>query len=278
MDDPKSCQDRLAALLDRPDDQIDLAVAALLIAEGEYPGLDQERYLKMLDALAAIAAERLGAVRAPRAVVDALNVVLFQECGFRGNALDYYDPRNSFLNDVLERRLGIPITLSLLYMEVARRLGVLVEGVGLPGHFVVRVPDGLDGLIVDPFFGGALLSVEDCVRRVDAIYKGALPFRPEFLAAVSKRQLLARMLGNLKAIYLRSQDLRRALRTMEALMLVAPSPEERRDRGLTRLRLGDLSGARDDLDRYLEARPAAPDAERVRYHRDLAALLLLRRN
>ncbi len=159
---------QFADLMARPDEEVDLAQAALLIACEEYPDLDVARYLRWVDALAHEVAARLDGDPGPLEAVRALNGLLFDEEGFRGNLDDYYDPRNSFLNDVLDRRTGIPITLSTLYIEVGRRAGLAVDGIGLPGHFVVRV----GGTLVDPFHGGALLTEEDCQKRLDRIYGG----------------------------------------------------------------------------------------------------------
>ena len=244
----------------RPDGEVDLAEAALLIAEEEYPGLDRSRYLGALDELARAAARRTGGETEPHAIVNALSDYLFEEVGFHANESEYYDPRNSFLNEVLDRRLGIPITLSLVYSEVARRLRLPVVGVGMPGHFVVKFVAPHEEIIIDPFHRGLILTREDCARLVEGASGGVVQFRQEHLAAVSRKGILTRILNNLKGIYLRQKDLERALGVVERLLLVNPdSLSELRDRGLIRYRLRDIPAAIADLETYLERAPGAGD-------------------
>lgn len=173
------------------DENIDLVRAALAIARTEYPSLDIEAYVSRVDELARLAKARISDPGDAARTIANLNHTLFREAGLRGNRDDYYDPRNSFLNDVLDRRLGIPITLALIYMEVARRLGFPLFGVGMPGHFLLKHYD-MDGreTLVDCFNGGDILSPQDCQRRLDEVYSGQMAFRPEFLFAVSRRQIL----------------------------------------------------------------------------------------
>jgi regulator of sirC expression with transglutaminase-like and TPR domain len=230
--EPRSRQ-RFAALLARPEDAIDLAEAALLIACEEYPELEPATYLERLDAMGAAMAARLSAGSAAEAAAATLADFLFREEGFHGNTEAYYDPRNSFLNDVLDRRTGIPITLSAVYMEVARRAGLPVVGVGLPGHFVVKLVGSDREVIVDPFHEGTLLSEAQCQARLDRIFAGRVKMEPRMLEAVSPRQILERMLRNLKAIYVKEQDHPRALAVLELLLVLGPgSLEDLRDRGL----------------------------------------------
>lgn len=244
-----------------PDDQVDLAQAALLIACEEYPDLDVPRYLRRMDGLARAVAARLDDDAGPLSAVRALNGLLFDEEGFRGNLEDYYDPRNSFLNDVLDRRTGIPITLSTLYIEVGRRAGLRVEGVGLPGHFVVRVR----GTLVDPFHGGAVLSEQDCQKRLDRIYGGRLRLDETMLAACERKTILARTLRNLKAIYTKAGDFARALNVVELLLRVEPGAlEEMRDRGMLHAALDCYALAAGELEEYLEKAGNAPGHEQVR--------------
>jgi regulator of sirC expression with transglutaminase-like and TPR domain len=244
-----------------PDDQVDLAQAALLIACEEYPDLDVSRYLRRVDGLARGVASRLDDDPGPLSAVRALNGLLFDEEGFRGNLEDYYDPRNSFLNDVLDRRTGIPITLSTLYIEVGRRAGLPVEGVGLPGHFVVRVR----GTLVDPFHGGAVLSEQDCQKRLDRIYGGRLRLDEAMLAACERKTILARTLRNLKAIYTKAGDFVRALGAVELLLRVEPGAlEEMRDRGMLHAALDCYALAAGELEEYLEKAGHAPGNEPVR--------------
>ncbi len=253
-----------SALTRLPDGQIDLAQSALLIAAGEYPELDIRRELGHLDALASAAKRRLGAGRNPLADANALSRYLFDEVGFRGNRDAYYDPRNSYLNDVLSRRLGLPITLSLIYIEVGKRLGLAFEGVGMPGHFLVRHRDE-KGLCIDPFNGGVLLSEDECAQRLrEATGRFDLVWNPSYLAPISAKDTLVRMLRNLKSAYLQLDDLPRMIRHMDYLLALSPSlAEERRDRGLLYYRRGDLDSALADLAAYLRDAADNQDAPAV---------------
>lgn len=260
MTQPES-RPSLTVVLGRPDGEINLAEAALLIASEEYPGLDVHRYLKQLDDMGLALRARLAAEPRPERAVMALNRYLFQEEGFHGNVEEFYDPRNSYLNDVIDRRVGIPITLSTIYMEVARRAGVHVEGVGLPGHFIVRVVLGGHGLLVDPFHGGVLLTEADCQGRLDRIFAGRVKIASEMLAATGRREILGRMLRNLKAIFMRREDYPRALRAADLLLRVYPeSGEDLRDRGLLYDTLDCYGLALQDLEHYLALHPNPPDA------------------
>ncbi len=260
MTEPES-RHSLTVVLSRPDGEINLAEAALLIASEEYPDLDVPRYLKHLDDMGLALRARLADEPRPERAVMALNRYLFQEEGFHGNFEEYYDPRNSYLNDVIDRRVGIPITLSTVYMEVARRAGVLVEGVGLPGHFIVRVVWGGHGLLVDPFHGGVLLSEADCQERLDRIFAGRVKVERDMLAACDRREILGRMLRNLKAIFMRREDYPRALRAADLLLCVDPdSAEDLRDRGILYAALDCYGLALHDLEGYLAMNPDTPEA------------------
>ncbi|HLL16027.1 MAG TPA: transglutaminase-like domain-containing protein [Pyrinomonadaceae bacterium] len=254
---------RFARLVAQPEASIELAHAALLLAAEERPGLDVEHYrarLYELGLAARAAIARAGGVNP----VVALNNFLFEELGFAGNQSDYYDPRNSLLSDVLDRRTGIPITLSLVYMEVGRRAGVRVEGIGLPGHFIVRA-EGADGepTLVDPF-NGRIVDADDCQERLDTIYGGQAPLTDLHLRPVATRDILARLLRNLKCIYAQAGLYRRALSVIERILLVAPNAlEERRDRGALLAQLGRYAEAIVDTEAYLKGARNAPDAERV---------------
>jgi regulator of sirC expression with transglutaminase-like and TPR domain len=258
-----SSRQQFSALVAGPDAQIDLSHAALLIAAEEYPELDVEGYRARIDAMGQALGDRL-APATPLERVDILGRYLFEEEGFRGNTADYYDPRNSFLNEVLDRRTGIPITLSTVYIEVARRAGLAVEGVGLPGHFIVRVAAGEGDFLVDPFHGGALLSHDDCQKRLDRVYGGRVRMELAMLAACSRRQILARMLRNLKAIYAKAEDQTRALAMVDLLLRVQPeSLEDLRDRGLLHASLDCYASAVRDLEAYVERAPGAPEAQSI---------------
>ena len=266
-DTPPPCRLAFARLVSRPEPAIDLAEAALLIAKEEYPDLEVAQYLSHLDAMAAQVRTRVGCALDSHRLIASLSDFLFREEGFRGNADDYYDPRNSFLNDVLDRRTGIPITLSALYMAVGRRLGVRLLGVGMPGHFLVKYVGPDEEIVIDPFNGGAIVSSADCQRLLDRIYDGKLPLDPRFLATVGTRQILARMLHNLKAIYVNIQAYGKALGIVERLLILDPqAAAEIRDRGLLSCQIKRYPQAVADLEQYLRLAPAAEDAKVIRDH------------
>lgn len=251
-------------MLARPDAEVDLGQASLLIAREEYPELDVPGYLARLDDMGLALRARLADEPRPERAVMALNRYLFQEEGFRGNVEEYYDPRNSYLNDVLDRRIGIPITLSTVYMEVARRAGVSVAGVGLPGHFIVRVLSGEHGLLVDPFHGGVLLTEADCQERLDRIFAGRVKIEPGMLAPCGRKEILGRMLRNLKAIFVRREDYPRALRAADLLLCIQPdSAEDLRDRGVLYAALDCYGLALRDLEDYLALNPDTPEAPEI---------------
>ena len=245
-----------------------LAEACLLIAQDAYPDLDVSHYLERIDALAATVKRRVAGDAFAQQKVVALNRHLFDELGFRGDALDYYDPRNSYLNAVLERRAGIPITLSILYMEVGRRLGLRLQGVSFPGHFLVKLPVSGGQLVLDPFCGGAAQSESDLRARLARVLPerkaDELPLS-QFLHAATPRQILARLLRNLKGIYLQSEEAQNMLKVTQRMVMVAPhAAEEVRDRGLAYSKLDCFRAALADLEDYLQRRPDAPDAGEIR--------------
>lgn len=266
MENPQtSARARFVALLDRI--EIPLDEAALAIAAEEYPGLDVAASLAQIDQLAGAVAGKLGDLRPPLRVLQAIRQVLRDEAQFRGNEGDYYDPRNSFLNEVLERRLGIPITLSLLTMEVGRRVGLRLQGVAFPGHFLAKCPaqPGLrEDVFVDAFNGWELLGAEECTARFRAALHGR-GFDPAFLEAVDSRHILSRLLHNLKRIYVEKGDDVRTLWVVDRLLLLQPENlEERRDRGLVSARLGGTAAAVSDLEAYVRGHPQASDVGEVK--------------
>lgn len=258
---------RFAAYIARPPEDFRLAEGALLVALEAYPDLDVDSYRRRLDGMAETISARLGLELEPRRIVSHINACLFKEQGFRGNRRDYYDTRNSFLNEVLDRKVGIPITLSIIYLDIGRRVGLPINGVGLPGHFVVQYGAHPEPFYIDPFHGGKLLSEQDCAARVAQIHGQDLPWQESYLDAVSDLHILARVLNNLKVIYVRKGAHELALGAVDRLILLKPDvPSEIRDRGLLRAQLGQLRRALEDLTAYLEACPEAPDAPAMRRH------------
>ena len=239
----------------------DLAIVALLIARLEYPKLDASPYLDQLDEMGKVAHERVAEFSdptKPQESIKAINTYLFDEQGFAGNEHEYDDPRNSFLNDVLTRRMGIPITLALVYLEVARRAGVSLQGVNFPGHFLLRfqsptVTGGLGGeLIVDPFHRGAILSETDCQNLLRKQVGQSATFDKRLLVGATKSQILIRMLVNLKRIYINMRSFQQGRTVTDLLLALNPSAmAELRDRGLLAYHLNDFSAALRDLESYL---------------------------
>jgi regulator of sirC expression with transglutaminase-like and TPR domain len=278
----RTALDRFATLVEptNEDASIDLAAAALAIARTEYASLDSTYYLGRLDALANRVRNRMRNSPTAREVIALLNRVLFEEEGLRGNRDDYYDPRNSFLNDVLDRKLGIPITLSVIYMDVARRVGFPIAGTGMPGHFLLKHYDVMSGeIVIDPFNRGRIVGSADCQQRLNEIYSGKLELQPEFLQAVTHREILTRVLNNLRQIYFTQRNLTKGLVVMDLLLAIPPRcPDLLRERGLVRLSLEQYLGAAQDLGTYLKLRPDAPESEDVRETLDMLRELLARLN
>lgn len=250
-----------------PEEEIDLPEAALVLAAFEYPDLDIEAYRAQLVEMAATLRRRLRADISPTDTLIALNRFLFDELGFRGNAADYYDPRNSYLNEVLDRRLGIPITLALVYVEVGRRLGLALHGVAFPGHFLVKciLRDG--AVVLDPYARGVSLGLEALQARLRALgsVNPTAEMVGQLLAAAGKKVVLGRMLRNLKAIYRERGDLVRALGAADRIISLEPSAAEAyRDRAALYLDLECFRAALADYRSYLMLKPGAEDAAAVR--------------
>lgn len=256
-------RERFAAIARLPDEQIGLAEAALWIAAEEQPGLDPEPWLARLDSMGERLRPRVEDLRDPLDRVERLSGFLADEVGLRGNAEDYYDPRNSYLNEVLDRGLGIPITLALIYIEVGRRAGVPLDGVGFPGHFLLRHSHHTQ-LVIDPFDRGRLLTVDDCKEMLERLSNGTLPFDPRLLRPSTPRQILIRMLNNLRGVYLHRGEQLRVIGVLDRVLLLDPDDVgARRDRGLLSLRWGDPARGIEDLERYLALEPEAPDHEAI---------------
>jgi regulator of sirC expression with transglutaminase-like and TPR domain len=254
-------------LLDALSDErstVPLDIAALEIAAVEFPRLDIDASLFRLDNLA----EQIGAQLTDGAsgldFVQAANDLLFDVLQFRGNEGEYYDPRNSCLNSVLLRRLGIPITLSVLYIEVARRLDRRVYGVGLPGHFIVAYEDREARYWIDPYHSGKILTLADCQALAMQTANVDLRANPALLMAVTKRQMLVRMLSNLKAIYLRGKAFGKAHEVLSLLIDAMPEyAEEYRHRGVVNMQLQNHRAAKQDLETFLRLQPDSPEREQV---------------
>jgi len=269
--------ERFSALVSREDGEIELARACLQIAEDAYPGLDVDGYVGEINRYAGRLRARLAPDASPEDRVIALNEFLFDDLGFSGNADEYYDPRNSYLNEVLDRRRGIPITLSVLYMEVGRRIELPFEGVSFPGHFLVRLPMRGGTLVLDPFSGGIPQSEAELRERLKRVVPrglagikaggvtvAELPL-DQFLEAASNRQILARLLRNLKGVYREKDDAERLLQVLNRMVIVAPeAAAELRDRGYVYQRLECWRPALQDLSAYLEREPEAADLAEVR--------------
>ncbi len=260
-----SARQRFNQEVNQPDDQIDLAKAALYLAQEQFLDLDVEEYLNALDEMAAEVLERLEEPRYPLRVIQTLNQYLFDDLGFTGNQTNYYDPENSFLNKVIERRTGIPITLSVVYLEIAKRLNFSMVGIGMPGHFLIRPNFEGVGIYVDVFFQGEVLFPEDCEAKLAELYGKQVKLKPQFLKPVTSRQILARMLTNLKVIYMNAGETMKAVGAIERILLLFPeASNERRDRGILYYQLERWTEARQDLENYLKNQPKAQDAVIIR--------------
>ena len=255
----------LAAL---DDESLPLLPAALLIARDEYPDLDPAPYEALVQAHADHLREEVAAIGQPPLKMAAINRHLFEEVGYSGNHDEYYDPRNSYLNQVLDRRLGNPISLAMVQMEVARRLGVPLDGVSFPGHFLVRLPvdDGL--LVMDPFNGGRPLGVDELRERAKPHLGGDIPDDAALLHILnpaSHRAILVRTLRNLHGVYAEREEWDRAARSADRVLKLTPDqPDALRDRGLAYLKMDYRAGAQRDLARYLHLSPDAKDAAELR--------------
>jgi regulator of sirC expression with transglutaminase-like and TPR domain len=248
------------------DESVDILRAALTLSRIHEPALDMERYVHRVDELAARVAVKIDDPDDPVQIIAAMNDVLFREEMFRGNTVDYYSPRNSFLHDVLDRRLGIPITMALVYMEMARRVGFQLFGVGMPGHFLLKHYD-VDGhsILIDAFERGSIVTEEDCRQKLDSIYSGQVALQPEFLLPVTRRQMLTRILNNLRSIYLSQRDFRRAVQVVDLILVIYPrSPEDMKQRAVLRYNLNDFRGALSDFEEYVKMSPDASDAEEIK--------------
>lgn len=254
-----------AAEVARPDAELSMARAALLVAQEEYPQIPVELYLARLDQMAEEVKDRLADETAPTVVLEELVDMLYVRRHFTGNRTAYYDPRNSFLNDVLDRGTGIPLTLGMVMLEVGWRLGLPLEGVNFPSHFLVRYRGDAISLLLDPFDGGKVRFEDQAQELLDQVYGGMVRVQPSFLRMATKRDMLVRLLANLKGVYVNVSDHARALAVVERLLILQPeSRGDLRARGLLLARLGRRGEAAEQLQAYLESAPGAGDAARIR--------------
>jgi regulator of sirC expression with transglutaminase-like and TPR domain len=257
--------DHFAEIVSR--EQFNLAEASLMLAQDVYPDIDVQGYVGQLDRIAEAIKKRIAEDAFAEQKVRALNYYLFNEMRFSGNIDEYYDPRNSYLNEVIERRTGIPITLSILYLEIGKRLGLNLKGVSFPGHFLVKLSVKRGQLVLDPFTGGEAQSEADLRQRLAQVLpseKAEQAQLDQYLEPATPRQIIARVLRNLKNIYMQSAKLEQALAVMQRMLLVMPeSAEELRDRGLLYQKLECFRPALSDLQNYLRRRPEAPDAAEI---------------
>jgi len=268
-----------AALAALDEEAFPLDRAALVIASEEYPELDVASYLRRIDTFAARAEVLVGFDRSPINYIESINEVLFVQEGLRGNSEDYYDPRNSYINEVLDRRLGIPITLSIIYIEAARRIGFPVHGIGFPGHFLMKHVANERDIIIDAFEMGRILTTRDCQELLDKTYNGAVQMSPSLLNPMEKRAIITRMLYNLKGIYRQREQYQKALAIIEKILLLNPwTPSEVRDRGLIYMQTSLFAKALADLESYLTHVMSPEDSSNIEEHIKMLRTIVCSRN
>lgn len=263
---PAVARRRFGELLACSEPDLDLTEASLVIALEEYPSLDVRSYLEQIDEWSEAIRDRIEGSQAIERVVEEMNRLLFEEEGFHGEAGDYYDPRYAFLNEVLDRHAGLPLALSIVYLELSRRLGIPSAGVSLPGRFLVKIAGPWGEILVDPFEGGRVLSTVECQRILDQVFGGGVRLHEHHLRSISRREILARLLAHLKTVYMTRGDLIGALASVERLLMIdGRDPDEIRARGVLGMQLHRYREAISDFERYLEvAPPWAEDTAIVR--------------
>ncbi len=274
MSEPTLIRQRFLEMMQRADADIDLARSALLVAAENDPTLDVDAEMTRLDDWARRLSERLDPSWNSLQRLARLRTFMYEELGFKGDVRGYYSPANSLLHSVMSRRLGIPLTLSIVFMEIGWRIGVPFEGVGFPGHFLVRLTGEPGDLLLDPYDRGASVHEDDCRRMIETTTGGTVPFDPSMTRSLGKKDMIARLLFNLKVACLKADDDRGALSAIERLLLLHPNDtSEVRDRGLLLYRMDRYRDAREALAGYLQARPDALDREVIERH--LAALAMM---
>ena len=260
----KTHDDPFFSLAQCNDSEIDLGLGALLIAKDIYPELDTRIYMGLLDRMALEVNERIGDTTEPSLLIAQLNHYLFEEKAFKGNQDDYYNPRNSYLNDVMERKLGIPITLSVVYIETSKRIGLPIAGVGFPGHFIVKHKGEHLETYIDPFHGGRILSDDALRRQLETVFQQPTPLQPEFLRQVSNREILARILRNLKQIYCEKQAYALATSASERITWLLPNfAQEHHDLGYLYYKTHAYGKSLKSFQEYLRISRNAPDREEI---------------
>lgn len=242
-----------------------LSETALVIALEQYPALDVTSYLARLEEWSRAIRERVEGSTDVERLVTAINDFLFEQEGFHGEADDYYDPRYTFLNEVIDGHAGLPITMSIVYLEISRRVGLQTVGIAIPGHFLVQLSGPWGEILVDPFDDGRVLTREECQEFMDRLYGGAVRLREHHLRSFSDEQILARLLAHLKTMYMAKGDFPGALSAFDRLMILGEAePWDLRDRGLLAMKLHRYEEAIENLERYLQVAPSAEDAPRIR--------------
>jgi regulator of sirC expression with transglutaminase-like and TPR domain len=275
MPDPALIRRHFRDMLQRPDAQIDLARAALLVAAESDPTLDVDAEMARLEQWARELGRRIDPSWNNLQRLARLRTFMYEDLGFKGDVRGYYSPANSLLHSVMSRRLGIPLTLSIVFMEIGWRIGVPFEGVGFPGHFLVRLTGEPGDLLLDPYDHGASVHEEDCRRMIELTTGGTVPYDPSMIRSLGKRDMIARLLFNLKVSCLKANDDPGALSAVERLLLLHPDdPPELRDRGLLLYRMDRYREARASLLAYLRARPDALDREVIERHLSALEMML----
>ena len=262
---PAAARQRFREIAGRPEAALDLVEGSLVIALEESPSLDIDRYLGQVNDWSEALRSRTAGRRDIEHVIAAINRILFDEEGFHGENEDYYDPRSALLSETLDRHAGLPITLSILYIELSRRAGIDATGVGIPGRFLVKFTGDFGVIIVDPFDGGRVLSTLELQKLLDEVYGGGVRFREQHLRSFSRREILARELAQLKAAYLAQHDIVRAAASIDRLLILDERDAfEVRDRAALAMQLHAYSEAVECLERYLALMPHADDRGRIR--------------
>lgn len=262
---PAAARQRFREIAGLPEPQVDLVEASLLIAAEDQPGVDVERHLGEVRAWSEAVSSRLRGSHDVERVVEAINRQLFEEEGFHGEADDYYDPRSALVSEMLDRHAGLPITLSILYLELTRRIGAEATGIALPGRFLVKFTGTFGEVIVDPFDGGRVVTPLELQQLLDQVYGGGVRLREHHLRSFSRREILARELAQLKAAYLAQHDIARAAASVDRLLILdARDPYEIRDRAGLAMQMHTYALAIECLERYVALMPHADDRNVVR--------------